>query len=510
MSKKMMCMMLVLAALLSLFCIGVSAAEDQAKLAPAPAVNAAPEPKNFSETEDNDDFPQADRVYNNYLIQGNAVGYEMDIFVFTLTERSDVSIVSGTAKEDFTMVLCDSSTTGFAVAEDDGYEDGYYYDVLYYWLEPGTYYIATGDLNENLSSKYPYEIYLHWEPHAHYWDDGVVTTQPTYTSTGIRTYTCMECGDTKTAVEPVIPHNHVYIDTVIPADCVYAGYTLHKCDLCGSSYTDNIKSNLGHNWANGTCYRCGTKWEDQFVDVPKTEYYYEPVMWAVDNSITAGSGLINTFEPNANCTRAQVVTFLYRAAGEPRVSGVSPFADVKSTDWFHNAVLWAVEEGITVGVGGNRFGADETCTRAQVATFLYRAAGEPGHSVTANPFIDLKEDWYVDPVLWAYENGITKGDGAENTFNPDGKCIRAQIVTFLQRAANIEPSVEASLVGVFAPDNMDVEVLFYDNGTCFVYEDGAVAETTYTIADGAYYFVTLIGTPDETEWEVDASLVEMP
>ena len=175
-----------------------------------------------------------------------------------------------------------------------------------------------------------------------------------------------------------------------------------------------------------------------------------------------------------------------------------------------SAVLWAVEEGITVGVGGNRFGADETCTRAQVATFLYRAAGEPGHSVTANPFIDLKEDWYVDPVLWAYENGITKGDGAENTFNPDGKCIRAQIVTFLQRAANIEPSVEASLVGVFAPDNMDVEVLFYDNGTCFVYEDGAVAETTYTIADGAYYFVTLIGTPDETEWEVDASLVEMP
>ena len=142
MSKKMMSLLLVLAALLSLLCIGVSAAEDQAKLTPAPAVNAAPEPKDFSETENNDDFPQANRVYNNYLIQGNAVGYEMDIFVFTLTERSDVMIVSGASKQNFTMVLCDANAQGFGVAEEDGYEDGGVSETTY-TIADGVYYFVT-------------------------------------------------------------------------------------------------------------------------------------------------------------------------------------------------------------------------------------------------------------------------------------------------------------------------------------------------------------------------------
>ena len=99
---------------------------------------------------------------------------------------------------------------------------------------------------------------------------------------------------------------------------------------------------------------------------------------------------------------------------------------------------WAVEEGITLGMTETTFGPDLACNRSQVVTFLYRAAGDPGHNVTENPISDLTQEWYTDPVLWAYENGITKGDGAANAFNPDGKCIRAQIVTFLQRAANIE------------------------------------------------------------------------
>ena len=170
-----------------------------------------------------------------------------------------------------------------------------------------------------------------------------------------------------------------------------------------------------------------------FTDVKAGDYYLAPVLWAAQEKITVGT-TASTFSPEELCTRAQVVTFLWRAFGQPEPTGtVSPFTDVKTDDWFCKAVLWAVEEGITIGMGGNRFGAEETCTRAQVATFLYRAADEPGHQVADNPFIDLAEDWYVSPVLWAYETGITKGDGAANTFNPDGKCTRAQIVTFLYR-----------------------------------------------------------------------------
>ena len=173
--------------------------------------------------------------------------------------------------------------------------------------------------------------------------------------------------------------------------------------------------------------------EPIFDDVPVGEWFETPVAWAVANNITQGTGA-GKFSPEDDCTRAQVVTFLWRAAGEPMPeSTVNPFTDVSSSDWFYNAVLWAVENNITVGVGGGKFGTEQTCTRAQVATFLWRTAGEPQHHVVDDPFIDLAEDWYVDPVLWAFENQITQGDGAANTFNPAGECTRAQIVTFLYR-----------------------------------------------------------------------------
>ena len=179
------------------------------------------------------------------------------------------------------------------------------------------------------------------------------------------------------------------------------------------------------------------KGRNPFVDVKDSDYFLDSVVWAVDEGITAGTSA-TTFGPEENCTRAQVVTFLWRAAGEPTPeTTVNPFSDVKETDWFYNAVLWAVENNITVGIGGGKFGTEDTCTRAQVATFLYRAAGEPGHNVTENPFTDIVDEWSLDPILWAYENGITKGDGLPNTFKPNGKCIRGQIVTFLYRADQI-------------------------------------------------------------------------
>ena len=165
------------------------------------------------------------------------------------------------------------------------------------------------------------------------------------------------------------------------------------------------------------------------------DYYYDSALWAYHSAITVGDGASNTFNPNGLCKRNQVVTFLWRAAGSPEPAETkSPFTDVQKGDYFYKAVLWAVEKGITVGMEADRFGPEQSCTRAQVAAFLWRYAGEPKHSAAANPFQDVAQaEYYYDAVLWAAENGITEGDGSAATFNPDGKCTRAQIVTFLYR-----------------------------------------------------------------------------
>ncbi|MBQ4088007.1 MAG: S-layer homology domain-containing protein [Clostridia bacterium] len=170
-----------------------------------------------------------------------------------------------------------------------------------------------------------------------------------------------------------------------------------------------------------------------FTDVPKGEYYYEPVMWAVENGITSGTGA-NTFSPNSNCNRAQVVTFLHRMIGSPEPAEVyMPFMDVAEISFYYKPVKWAVGSGITGGTSENTFSPDMPCTRAQVVTFLWRTAGQPQSVGKNNKFIDVAENsFYYDAVLWAVENGITGGTG-ENTFSPDAPCTRAHVVTFLYR-----------------------------------------------------------------------------
>ena len=171
-----------------------------------------------------------------------------------------------------------------------------------------------------------------------------------------------------------------------------------------------------------------------FVDVVPGSFYADPVAWAVENGITNGTSA-TTFGPNDECMRAHVVTFLWRAAGSPEpTSNENPFTDVKETDFFYKAVLWAVENGITNGLTATTFGPTAYCNRAQVVTFLYRAMGEPEVNATANPFTDVTAgSWYEAPVLWAVENGITNGLSA-TAFGPESICNRAQIVTFLYRA----------------------------------------------------------------------------
>ena len=169
-----------------------------------------------------------------------------------------------------------------------------------------------------------------------------------------------------------------------------------------------------------------------FTDVPTGTYYYAPVLWAVDHAITTGTSA-TTFSPNTPCTRAQAVTFLWRAAGSPAPrSSENPFTDVQAGRFYTQAVLWAVEQGITKGTSASTFSPDADCTRAQIVTFLWRAQGAPAAG-TGNPFADVPANtYYTNAVLWAVENGITNGTGAA-TFSPAATCTRAQIVTFLYR-----------------------------------------------------------------------------
>ncbi len=169
-----------------------------------------------------------------------------------------------------------------------------------------------------------------------------------------------------------------------------------------------------------------------FVDVFASDYYYDAVLWAVENDITNGTSA-TTFSPNAVCTRAQVVTFLWRAAGEPAAKSTDmPFTDVAEGSYYYDAVLWAVENGITNGTSATTFSPDADCTRGQIVTFLWRSQGSEDASAN-NPFVDVTDDaYYTEAVLWAVENDITNGTGA-TTFSPDADCTRGQIVTFLYR-----------------------------------------------------------------------------
>ena len=172
-----------------------------------------------------------------------------------------------------------------------------------------------------------------------------------------------------------------------------------------------------------------------FKDVKDKDYFFLPVLWAVNHKpqITKGTS-DSTFSPEATCTRAQVVTFLWRAMGEPKPSSTkNPFKDVASNAYYYKAVLWAVENNITSGTSKTAFSPDNPCTRGQVATFLWRTNKEPEAS-GSNPFTDVTtKAYYYKAVLWAVANEITNGTG-ENTFSPDNPCTRGQIVTFLYRA----------------------------------------------------------------------------
>lgn len=177
----------------------------------------------------------------------------------------------------------------------------------------------------------------------------------------------------------------------------------------------------------------GDTTKNPFTDVAQGAYYYDAVQWAVGKKITSGTSA-TTFTPDGICTRAQTVTFLWRSQGSPKAAGAeNPFTDVSKDAYYYDAVLWAVEQGITNGTSAITFSPDATVTRGQTAAFLWRVAKQPQVDQTANPFADVTQNaYYYNAVLWAVAKEITNGTSS-TTFSPDQGCTRAQIVTFLWR-----------------------------------------------------------------------------
>ena len=308
-------------------------------------------------------------------------------------------------------------------------------------------------------------------PEAHF-ADNVPARAPTCTEPGsTRGTRCMVCGAIIQGIEvlPATGHTHSLTRAKAPT-CTEDGVTVSdRCSVCGEVFVaEQILSATGHRWSEGvvtmapapgqsgeisyTCLGCGITRREivdalpvlpcagsaacpgrSFKDMPKAgTWSHDPIDWAVMYRITSGTSS-TTFSPNETCTRAQVVTFLWRLAGspEPRTER-NPFLDVYSNAYYYKPVLWAVENGITAGTSSTSFSPSDTCTRAQVVTFLWRFAGTPS-AQGANPFWDVPEDaYYLQPVLWAVAQGVTKGT-ADNLFEPNATCTRAQVVTFLYR-----------------------------------------------------------------------------
>ena len=172
-----------------------------------------------------------------------------------------------------------------------------------------------------------------------------------------------------------------------------------------------------------------------FADVGPNDYFYEPVLWAIQHEPVITSGVDDThFGPKQECTRAQIVTFLWKALYEPEYDPIAnPFTDVKAGKYYYDAVLWAYSNNITSGVGGGKFGVNQGCTRAQAMFFLWKSYGAPAPESTSCPFTDVSpKKYYYDAILWAYENGVTGGLNP-TTFGVDKTCTRAQIITFLYK-----------------------------------------------------------------------------
>lgn len=307
--------------------------------------------------------------------------------------------------------------------------------------------------------------------HTHSWDEGVIVREPTERASGLRKYTCASCGAVKTesisagwsapvrgetvtilvhdpddsVAVPGAPGGKVTIDnpnaqagdtvtiTLTPKNG-YAVDTVAVLDSEGSPLPLTKLDDTHYTFTmpeGKVTVETAFRQVISFIDVPEGAFYADAVNWAVARGITTGTSA-TTFSPDMACTRAQIVTFLWRAAGSPKATAASPFTDVPAGSYYAAAVQWAVEQGITAGTGATTFSPDMTCTRAQAVTFLYRYEKSPVVG-SGNTFADVVAgSYYAKAVQWAVDRKVTSGTGA-NTFSPNAICTRSQIVTFLYR-----------------------------------------------------------------------------
>lgn len=295
----------------------------------------------------------------------------------------------------------------------------------------------------------------------HQWGSPYNMIQPTCTETGWAEYSCGVCGAKKGVVLPANGGHSWDAGTLISeAGCLSPGQIRYVCKACGQVRLEVVPA-LGHSWAltmvwsedpedlhggsaRYVCQRCGQIKEARicageiFTDMPaETHWSHKPIDWAWYYGVTGGTGP-NSFSPNAKVTRAEAVTFLWAAAGRPEPSSAeNPFTDVQEGRYYYKPVLWALENGVTGGKTATSFAPKAQCTRAEIMTFIWTAAGKPAHSLEESPFTDVPEGkYYYNPILWAYENGVTGGT-TETTFSPKTVCTRAQVVTFLYRVQEL-------------------------------------------------------------------------
>ena len=300
---------------------------------------------------------------------------------------------------------------------------------------------------------------------GHAWDNGKVTKEPTETETGVKTFTCTRCGETKTEVIPALSHEHSYKAVVTAPTCTAKGYTTHTCS-CGESYVDTYVDALGHAWDSGkvtkpatetedgvktfTCTRCGeTKTEvipatgsvdvtKMFTDVSHS-WADDGIQYCVTHQLMSGIGN-DLFGPKLTTTRAQIVQILYNLQGSPKVSGTTPFTDL-TNDWYQDAVLWAYQTGVVAGTSSTTFEPDRPVTREQIAVILMEYVTRvlklertwAPADLSGFPDAGSVSDWAKDAMADAVALGLISGasNGGQTYLEPQGSATREQVATIL-------------------------------------------------------------------------------
>ena len=308
------------------------------------------------------------------------------------------------------------------------------------WSSKGNFAAYTFDATKE--ADYALELYVKSTdaPHVHTWDEGKVTTEPTCTKAGVKTYTCTVCKETKT--EAIAALGHKWDDGKVTTEptCTEEGVKTYTCTVCKETKTEAIAA-LGHVDADkdNKCDRCGEKLGEDpkptysdFTDLDPNGWYHDGINYMIENGMMNGVGN-GMFEPNGSVTRAMLVTILYRQAGSPKVTGDNPFEDVAAGKYYTDAVIWAFQNGIVNGTTPTTFEPEEPVTREQIATILYRREGAPEVKQDLSAFVDTDQvSSYAHAAMqWAVAEGVIKGDG--NRLNAKGDATRAEIATMLMR-----------------------------------------------------------------------------